>query len=278
VTAWESRTPPDKYSQRPPSGGLCAFRLDVPMPADRRPARDPGRRPARDPGRRPQRRDDRKPPREDRGPRDPRLPDDIDVEDLDPEVLNELRTLPEGLAEMVAKHLVAAQWALADDDVEKAAAHVAAARRRASRVAAVREASGIVLYRQGEYAKALNELRTARRMTGSPALVPMMADCERGLGRPERAIELLREIDLRQVDPDVRVEALLVLSGARADLDQIDAALVVLKVADLTELPPGAERARLQYGYAAMLERAGRVDEAAEWYARAEESEDEESD
>jgi tetratricopeptide (TPR) repeat protein len=115
-------------------------------------------------------------------------------------------------------------------------------------------------------------------MTGSPALVPMMADCKRGLGRPERAIELLREIDLRQVDSDVRVEALLVLAGARADLDQVDAALVVLKVADLTDLPPGPERARLQYGYAAMLERAGRTSEAEEWFARADESDTESDD
>ena len=231
------------------------------MPADRRPDRRPRR--------------DERPPREDRGPRDPRLPDDIEIEDLDPEVLNELRTLPEGLAEMVAKHLVAAQWALADDDVSRAAAHVAAARRRASRVAAVREASGIVLYRQGEYAKALNELRTLRRMTGSDAVVPMMADCERGLGRPEKAVELLRELDLRTVDADVRVEALLVLAGARADLGQLDAALVVLNVPDLTELPAGIDRARLQHGYAAMLERAGRTDEANAWFARAEESDTE---
>jgi tetratricopeptide (TPR) repeat protein len=200
------------------------------------------------------------------------VPDDVATEDLDPAVLNELRTLPEDLGEKVARHLAAAQAALGEDDIDSAAAHVAVARRLASRVAAVREASGIVLYHQGEYAKALNELRTVRRMTGSDEFVPFMADCERGLGRPERALELLKEMDLRQALPSDRVEALLVTAGARADLGQLDAALVILNVAELTELPPGADRARLQYGYAQMLAAAGRQAEALEWMTRAAES------
>jgi len=244
------------------------------MPADRRsPSRSGDSRPKGDAGSkrsgagRPTRSAEQ---RTDRGPRDPVIPDDADVADLDQQVLNELRTLPEGLAEMVARHLVAAQLALDVDDVDRAAAHVAAARRRASRVAAVREASGIVLYRAGEYAKALNELRTLRRMTGSDEFVPMMADCERGLGRPERALVLLREMDLKAADPPLRVEALLVTAGARADLGQLDAALVVLIVPELTELPEGSERARLQFGYADILERLGRLDEAREWFERAE--------
>jgi tetratricopeptide (TPR) repeat protein len=204
--------------------------------------------------------------------RDPQVPDDVAMEDLDPGVLNELRTLPEDLGEKVAGHLAAAQAALGEGDIDAAAGHVAVARRLASRVSAVREASGIVLYHQGEYAKALNELRTVRRMTGSDEFVPLMADCERGLGRPERALELLKEMDLRTAEPVDRVEALLVTAGARADLGQLDAALVVLNVPDLTELPPGAERARLQYGYAEMLEAAGRSADAREWLVRAAES------
>ncbi len=204
--------------------------------------------------------------------RDPRVPEDVATEDLDPAVLNELRTLPEDLGEKVAGHLAAAQAALGEGDIDAAAGHVAVARRLASRVSAVREASGMVLYHQGEYAKALNELRTVRRMTGSDEFVPLMADCERGLGRPERALELLKEMDVRTAAPVDRVEALLVMAGARADLGQLDAALVIVNVPDLTELPPGAERARLQYGYAELLEAAGRHDEAREWLVRAAES------
>jgi tetratricopeptide (TPR) repeat protein len=199
--------------------------------------------------------------------RDPRIPDEIDISDLDPGVLNELRTLPEGLAEMVGRHLVAAEYALLDDDVALAQEHVGAAGRRAARVPAVREAAGIVAYRAGDYAGALRELRAVRRMTGAVDFLPMMADCERGLGRPERALELLKE--LRTRDVDLRIEGLLVSAGARADMGQLDAALVTLKVPELTSLPPGSTRARLQFAYADLLALAGREAEAQEWFAQA---------
>ena len=48
------------------------------------------------------------------------------------------------------------------------------------RVAAVREAAGIAAYKAGMFPEAISELRTARRMTGSNAFIPMIADCERG--------------------------------------------------------------------------------------------------
>jgi len=202
--------------------------------------------------------------------RDPRIPDEIHIEDLDPAVLNELRTLPEDLGEMVGRHLLAAQDALLDDDVDLAKAHVEAARRRAARVAAVREASGVVAYRAGDYAKALNEFRTVRRMTGNVEFVPIMADCERGLGRPERALDLLKELKTR--DPGVRIEGLLVGAGARIDMGQPDAALVMLEIPELRNAEDHYLRSRLQYAYADTLERLGRGDEAQQWFAKAAES------
>lgn len=183
-----------------------------------------------------------------------------------------MRTLPEGLAEIVARHLVAADLALVDDDIPTARAHIAAAKRRAGRVSAVREAAGVTAYLAGDYAEALTELRTVRRMTGSDAYVPMLADCERGLGRPERALELVREVDARKADVDTRVELALVGAGARADMGQLDAAIVMLQSSDLTRLPKGTPKARLQYAYADLLERAGRLEEAHAWMTRAADS------
>ena len=182
---------------------------------------------------------------------------------------HELRTLPDGLAEIVARHLVAADLALVDGDVPTARAHIVAAKRRAGRVAPVREAAGIAAYLAGDYAEAMAELRTVRRMTGSNEFVPMLADCERGLGRPQRALELIREVDQRTVDPTTRVELTLVAAGARADLGQVEAALVVLQIPELTKLPKGTSRARLQYAYADLLATAGRTEEAREWMRRA---------
>ena len=202
-------------------------------------------------------------------PRDPYLPDEITADQLDVGVSHELRTLPEGLAEIVARHLVAADLALVEGDVPLARTHIAAAKRRAGRVAPVREAAGIAAYLAGDYAEAIAELRTVRRMTGSPEYVPMLADCERGLGRPQRALELIKEVDQRTVSPETRVELVLVAAGARADLGQVDAAIVVLQIPELTRLPKGGPLARLQYAYADLLERAGRVDEAREWMRKA---------
>ncbi len=106
-------------------------------------------------------------------------------------------------------------------------------------------------------------------MTGADEYVPMLADCERGLGRPQRALELIKEVDQRKVDAETRVELTLVAAGARADMGQVDAALVVLQIPELTKLPKGGPRARLQYAYADLLERAGRLEESREWMRKA---------
>jgi tetratricopeptide (TPR) repeat protein len=184
-------------------------------------------------------------------------------------VLLELRTLPDGLAEIVARHLVAADLAMAADDVELAMAHIEAARRRAGRVAAVREAAGVAAYKAGKFPEAISELRTARRMTGSNAFTPMIADCERGLGRPQKALDLIKTTNSKTLDDETRAELLIVGAGARADLGQIEAAVVTLQVPELTKLRPGTARARLQYAYSDFLAQVGRTTEAWEWMERA---------
>jgi hypothetical protein len=106
-------------------------------------------------------------------------------------------------------------------------------------------------------------------MTGSAAYIPMIADCERGLGRPQKALDLIRTLDLAKVDAETKVEILIVAAGARADLGKVDAAVVTLQVPELTRLPPGTPRARLQYAYSDLLLKAGRRNEAWEWMERA---------
>ena len=119
----------------------------------------------------------------------PELPEDVVAGDLDKMVLRGLSSLPDRLADRVARHLVMA-GRLIDDDPEVAYQHAMAARARATRVAVVREAVGETAYAAGKYAEALSELRAAKRLNGVWEYLPIMADCERALKRPERAITL----------------------------------------------------------------------------------------
>jgi tetratricopeptide (TPR) repeat protein len=169
----------------------------------------------------------------------------------------------------VARHLVAADLAMQNEDFALAAEHVGAAKRRAGRSSVVREAAGIVAYQSGNFAEALTDLRAVRRMTGSNSLLPLIADCERGLGKPQKALDTIKAVANSKLSPELRSELLIVSAGARADMGKVDAAIVTLQVPELTKLPPGTPRARLQYAYADLLLTAGRLNEAWEWMERA---------
>lgn len=195
----------------------------------------------------------------------PALPNDLDIRDLDPMVLQDLKVLAKDNADVTAKHmLMAAIWMA--DDPQLALQHARAAKDRGGRVSVVRETLGIAAYHAGEWKEALSELRAARRMSGGPGLVAVMADCERGLGRPEKAIEFAREEDNGSLDLETRIELGIVVSGARHDLGQIDAALVELERLQPSRTKKSPTWARLSYAYADMLSVAGRLDEAREWF------------
>jgi tetratricopeptide (TPR) repeat protein len=157
-----------------------------------------------------------------------------------------------------------------DEDPETAYQHTLAARARAARVAIVREASGEAAYAAGHFAEALSELRAARRMTGSVAHLPVMADCERALGRPERALQLAKEPAAEKLPPDQKIEMQIVAAGARADMGDVDGALRALSSAPLRSISREPWVARLRYAYADLLLKAGRDEDALQWFHRAE--------
>ncbi|MCX5064248.1 hypothetical protein OOJ91_00020 [Micromonospora lupini] len=196
------------------------------------------------------------------------LPDDIVATDLDKDVRAELLSLNKPVAETVARHLVATGQ-LIDEDPAEALAHALAARRLASRISAVREAVGLAAYHAGEWQTAIAELRTYHRMTGLQSHLAVLADCERALGRPERAIDLFRGADQAKLDQAVAIELLIVAAGARGDLGQKDAAVAMLQVPDLTSEATVPWTARLRYAYADALLAVGRREEAREWFSRA---------
>jgi tetratricopeptide (TPR) repeat protein len=166
----------------------------------------------------------------------------------------------------VSLRLVAA-GELLDEEPELALAHALVARRLASRIPAVREAVGLAAYRAGQWQTAIGELRAYHRMSGQLTHLAVLADCERALGRPERAIDIFRTADRAAMTPHEATELLIVAAGARADMGQRDAAVAMLQARELTSDEPWA--ARLRYAYADALLNVGRRDEAREWFARA---------
>ncbi|WP_396276817.1 hypothetical protein [Kitasatospora xanthocidica] len=183
----------------------------------------------------------------------------------------ELKSLPKTLADDVARNLVMVARLL-DGEAEEAYQYSRIALRLASRVAAVREAAGFASYMTQRYSEALTEFRAARRMTGRADLWPVMADCERGLGRPERALAMAGEPEVKQLDKAGQVEMRLVAAGARADMEQFDAAVVTLQSPELASNSVQPWTARLRYAYAEALIAAGRADEARDWFAKAAEA------
>lgn len=201
-----------------------------------------------------------------KGPRvpEPELPEDVTGQELDRGVHQQLRTLSKENAEGVARHLVMVAACLAADDLEAAQAHANTVLRRAGRVPAAREAVGLVAYRRGDFAKALAEFRTVRRLSGSSHLLALMVDCERGLGRLDRALDLALSAERLTLGTAERVELAIATAGVRRDLGQADAALVELKVPQLRS----AGWPRLHYAYADLLAFLGRGEEARTWFRR----------
>ncbi|AKS36522.1 hypothetical protein AFA91_21195 [Mycolicibacterium goodii] len=195
----------------------------------------------------------------------------MEARQLAPEVRRELVTLDKATADYVARHLVAA-GNLLDEDPETALAHARAARGRAARIAAVREAVGIAAYHCGDWAQALAELRAARRMGSKSPLLPMIADCERGVGRPERAIELARGPEAEALTGEDADELRIVVAGARADLGQFEQALALLSTPALDPTSRGQTAARLFYAYADILLALERTEEALQWFIHAAEA------
>ncbi len=198
----------------------------------------------------------------------PEIDVDVTGAELSREARAELRTAPTAAGEAAAQHLVMA-GRLVDDDPELAYEHARAARRLLPRLGVVREAVGLCAYATGRWAEALAELRAHRRMSGSLEHLPIMADCERGLGRPERALTLANTAEAARLDRARAVEMRIVVSGARRDLGQFDAAVVSLQGRDLDRDRRDPWSARLFYAYADALLAAGRPAEAREWFVAA---------
>ncbi|MCU1436169.1 MAG: hypothetical protein JWR71_2894 [Pseudarthrobacter sp.] len=200
--------------------------------------------------------------------RSPEIDEDVTGKELDRATQHQIKTLEAKSAEWVARHLVMA-GRLIDEEPELAFQHALAASRRGGRLAAVREAVGLTAYAAGHYGEALREFRTYRRISGSNVHLPVMADCERGLGRPDRALDVVRSEEANDLDAPGKAELAIVAAGARTDLGQLDAAVAELEIAQLDINRAFSYSPRLFRAYADALAAVGRTEEAAKWQKQA---------
>ena len=166
---------------------------------------------------------------------------------------------------MVGRYLVAAELA---SDPEQAYRYAQAARHYAARIGVVRELSGITAYKTERWTEALAELRAARRLTGRNDYLALMADAERGLGRLDRALEVVHSPEAKRLPRAAQIELRIVESGIRRDQGLADAAVLALQVPELTDGKLRPWSARLFYAYGDALLAAGRREAAREAFPR----------
>jgi len=186
----------------------------------------------------------------------PLIPSQVTPDDIDISVRVQLKTLTAENAEMVARHLAMVSL-LIDDDPVLAHKHALAASRRAGRLAIVHETLGLTAYASGEFALAIRELLTHRRLSGSNDQLPLIVDSERGLGRPERALEAAVGIDRATLATGVRINLAIALSGARLDLGQAKLAVQELEIPELNPKRIFEQSPLLFRSYAESLREAG---------------------
>lgn len=198
----------------------------------------------------------------------PPIPDDVAAKDLDKFAMRGLYGLADKLVDRIARHLVMAGM-LMQKDPELAHKHALAARARATRNPMIREVCAETAYASGKFAEALSEFRAAKRMNGEVYYTPMMADCERALGRADKAIKMDTPDIRMKLDEAGKIELSIVVAGARRDLGQAEAAVQLLETEPLHTKSRAEWVARLRYAYADSLLDCGRKEEAIEWFHRA---------
>ena len=202
-------------------------------------------------------------PYTDRRPGEPKMPKGLEWSMLSKDDRLRLRGLSKEHAENIGLHILAA-YALEETDPQGALAHAKWAARQASRIDLARETLALVAYRQGDYKLALKEFRTAHRMNGYSDYLPFIADCERGMGNPRKAIEEATSEEGSQLQGESKAEIFLVYAGALGDLGLWDKAIETVQALVKARGLSGDYRMRAVQAEQNFLEQAGRSQEALE--------------
>ncbi|MBK9178325.1 MAG: tetratricopeptide repeat protein [Acidimicrobiales bacterium] len=133
---------------------------------------------------------------------------------------------------------------------------------------AVRELLGLTLYRLGRWQEAARELEAFRTLTGSTEQHPVLADCYRALGRPDRVEALWEELRAASPGAGLVAEGRIVMAGTLADTGRLADGVRLLERAMRPTKRPEEHHLRQWYALAALYERAGDLPRARALFRR----------
>ncbi len=187
----------------------------------------------------------------------------------DPVALELAKALPASKTSKMAKRLVDASKAFQDGRYQDTLRILRPLMAESPDVPAVRELTGVALYRQGKWAKAAEQLEAFRAVTSSEEQNPVLADCYRALGRHKKVDELWSE--LREASPGITLltEGRIVTAGSLADRGDLAGAIALLSRGPVTPRRSAEDHhVRLWYALADLYERSGDAPRARELFRR----------
>jgi tetratricopeptide (TPR) repeat protein len=198
---------------------------------------------------------------------------------LDPEVAAELTAaLGSQRGARLTERLAQASEALDRERFQEARRIASSIAKEAPTVAAAHELVGLANYRLGLYKQAVAALESAQDLHANPALLPVIADCQRAQGRWAAVDRVWTEIKAASPSHDIMAEGRMVAAGALADQDDLRGALELMEPA--TKRPKAVRDFHLRQWYvvADLYDRVGDPISARRWFSTILEFDDEFAD
>jgi tetratricopeptide (TPR) repeat protein len=133
--------------------------------------------------------------------------------------------------------------------------------------ASVRELLGLTYYRLGQWKAATQELTKFVELTGSEEQHPVLADCQRALGRHADVERLWAELREGSPSGGLVAEGRIVMAGSLADRGRLRDAVKLLEQARWQVKRPREHHLRIAYALADLQERAGDLPAARATFA-----------
>lgn len=187
--------------------------------------------------------------------------------EVDPAVAAEIHgALPSERARRFTERLASASAALDRERFEEARRMITPLARELPQVAAVHEVAGLACYRLGRWREAAASLELARQLHPDPTLLPVLADCYRGLRAWDDVDRVWELIKSASPPHHVMAEGRIVAAGALADRGDLAGAIKLMSSAAQTPKRVREHHLRQWYVLADLYDRAGDTIRATRWF------------